>query len=183
MSAYKWILHCKTIKTGSIYHGFDTPTQPPGAASGGMDTPILRKNAFRPADRDERRENIFRGTTLIPGQAGHSLNAGNGALLRLRLLVFRSAPVLAGELRVMPLWTAHSRRPSSLKRGGWRYFPCSSQVLLFITALLKHIPLRNARGICAVLRKKQNMWKLLPGVIAACGGGCGGSGRASSPNK
>lgn len=86
MSAYKWILHCKTIKTGSIYHGFDTPTQPPGAASGGMDTPILRKNAFRPADRDERRENIFRGTTLIPGQAGHSLNAGNGASPRLRLL-------------------------------------------------------------------------------------------------
>ena len=96
MSAYKWVLHCKTIKTGSIYHGFDTPTQPPGAASGGignrfpymggMDTPILRKNAFRPADRDERRDNIFRGTTLIPGQAGHSLNAGNGASPRLRLL-------------------------------------------------------------------------------------------------
>lgn len=53
---------------------------------GYLDTPI-RKNAFRPADRDERRENIFRGTTLIPGQAGHSLNAGNGALPRLRLLV------------------------------------------------------------------------------------------------
>ena len=42
VSAYKWVLHCKTIKTGSMYHGFDTPTQPPGAASGGIGNRFLQ---------------------------------------------------------------------------------------------------------------------------------------------
>ena len=57
----------------------------------------------------------------------------------------RSAPVLAGELHIRSLWAAHSRRPPSLKRGGWCYFPCSSQ----ITVLLKHSFAANARGDCA----------------------------------
>ena len=47
---------------------------------------------------------------------GHSLNAGNGALHRLRLLKAGSAQMLAGELHILSHGVAYSLRPRSLDR-------------------------------------------------------------------
>lgn len=61
---------------------------------------------------------IFRGTTLIPGQAGHSLNAGNGALLRLRLLEKPfSAGARRGTSRQVSLNGSQPKAVFSEKRG------------------------------------------------------------------